>query len=77
MTAAAGAWQPMETAPLDGSVVLLFLPGSALCEFTVAEYRDDDADYPGGAWWEAVGEPGYPIDLEPSHWAPLFDPGAA
>lgn len=68
-------WQPIETAPKDGTVVIL-------CDGwrnPVAGYWDDDADgYP----WKFLQKFGAKVELNgfqdgeygPSHWMPLPEP---
>lgn len=57
-------WQPIETAPKDGTVVL------------VIDARHDD-DYPYPAHWKkGYGwfDPGWDGGYSPTHWMPLPDP---
>lgn len=64
------AWQPIETAPKDGTWVLLFSPDAEPDTPFIGQWRDVE-DYPdGGAWWENNGS-SYCIDADPSHWQPL------
>ena len=81
------AWQPMETAPKDGSPVLLFCPGLAghvAREIVVGAWRFDPNRRALGFWVSDVGhldrglaESGpwieYP-ELTPARWAPLSRP---
>jgi hypothetical protein len=72
-------WQPIETAPKDGTLVLVFVP---------AEYPEADdpamvtAVYFGQKWgWETTikndnGDP-YPVEGKPTYWQPLPDPPRA
>jgi hypothetical protein len=64
-------WQPIETAPNDGTVIDLFAGGKRVenCEYNVFQYKDwcrnlfsDDGD-------ELLGVVPYPI----THWMPLPD----
>lgn len=67
------AWQPIETAPKDGTWVLAYSPDAAGGDYPpvfIVQWRDDD-DYPdGGAWW-LDHDAGFPVDADPSHWMPL------
>jgi len=62
---AAGAWQPIETAPKDGTMVLFHVPGR-ISPFAVGRWSDGNGrfeDIPVG--WK----------IEPTHWAPLYAVG--
>lgn len=66
-------WQPIETAPKDGSHILVGGPWMPVCE--VSWHKATDWDYPG---WRCgrFGAKGYD-DLgayEPTHWMPLPEP---
>lgn len=58
-------WQPIETAPKDGTEVLVTKPGytMAVAGFDYGEWRDA-----GDMGWG-----GY-CDVEPTHWMPLPNP---
>lgn len=64
-----GEWQSIETAPLDGSAVLVVMDG----EVAFAWYDDgcDDkgvqCDEPGWMWFDQYDTG----DCEPTHWMPL------
>jgi len=67
-------WQPIETAPKDGSAVMLI---DERCEYlpdrwAIAYWRPD-------SWandWRVCGADGrdYQTDIEPTHWQPLPEP---
>lgn len=62
-------WQPIETAPRDGTVVRLFCPGvgpNPKPFEVIGRYLDL------GAWVESPQNRGL---LHPSHWMPLADSG--
>ena len=63
-------WQPIETAPKDGTAIIGFFPPDLVCEV----YYDDDDDDPG--WWYAnTGRGDYHEDrVFPTHWIPLPAP---
>lgn len=60
-------WQPIETAPKDGTQVLVFGNGRyAVAHFDGEEWRDA-----GDIGWAGMhGE-----DNQPTHWMPLLPPG--
>lgn len=58
-------WQPIETAPKDGTRILLYLPESRIAN-VVFGWRfpvDDD-------WMMEVADGAYPIDVPVTHWMP-------
>jgi hypothetical protein len=60
-------WQPIETAPKDGTCVLLFYPDLMIRSVVVGWY--------GSEGWVSDGF--WVLDkLKPSHWMPLPDPPA-
>jgi len=67
---AEGAWQPIETAPNDGTAVLLW------CQPTKDDAYAIQGWYEGGVfdrrWYDAYSE-----EVKPSHWQPLPAPPAA
>lgn len=75
-------WQPIETAPKDGSFVLLHVPsGLETGAVTVGAYwkndeREDNGRFKRGNW---DGWLGMDADIgsswcEPTHWMPLLKP---
>ena len=65
-------WQPIETAPEDGTPVLLFCPRPGVEPFQITGYWDLGSDEFGvkSAWRATTHDPIYP----PSHWRPLPPP---
>lgn len=77
------AWRPIETAPKDGTTVLVYVPGETLYptaasydsrEYFAKEYGDPEYMPEGWRW-----ENGYPGDfheevIDPTHWLPLPSP---
>lgn len=58
-------WQPIETAPKDGTCVLLFEP----CQPIGASMEVGWYDSGLGAWYSMSG-----CALKPTHWLPLPEP---
>ena len=65
-------WQPIETAPKDGTRILLYSPDAMEPKCFIG-YWLNDVDYPdGGAWFDYWREDtGLPIDADSTHWMPL------
>lgn len=64
-------WKPIDTAPRDGTAILVFVPskfdaGSVL----PAAWADDDEE------WQTVGcvYPDESYDVHPTHWMPIPAP---
>lgn len=56
-------WQPIETAPKDGTSILV-TDGFDVC----------DAYFRGGDWWQyQCGDDWYSTSINPTHWMPLPD----
>lgn len=60
-----GGWQPIETAPRDGEVVLIFTPRT-YPRVTAGHWRDDLAM----VHWQAHGHRWH-LDEDVTHWRPL------
>jgi len=56
-------WQPIETAPKDGTEVLIFVSSFMHPAFIVSAFWDD------GLWWD-IHDHGYNPDYV-NHWMPL------
>lgn len=79
-------WQPIETAPKDGTEILVYVRGDSLfptaAAYKSARYFDKeygDPDYMEEGWYWAFG---YPSDfhegtIEPTHWMPMPEPPIA
>jgi len=68
-------WRPIESAPKDGTFVLLYSPDSERNPF-IGQWIEDN-DYPdGGAWWSDCECSGFSIDADPTHFMPLPAPPA-
>lgn len=71
-----GEWQPIETAPMDGTAVLVYREDAGV--FT-AHYVEDDAHLSspmnppeGDCYWFTTGGEDLTDDM-PTHWMPLPD----
>lgn len=70
-------WQPIETAPKDGTEILLAswclhdAPGGPFADYTVAAWDVEDCGGDGGWATESGLEP---IDFEPTDWMPVPAP---
>ena len=65
-------WQPIETAPKDGTHIIAFRPGNTphIEGMYWAVYEDTDR---AGAWhWSYDGDA--PRENPPTHWMPLPEP---
>jgi hypothetical protein len=63
-------WQPIDTAPKDGTWILIYKEYTAIEWYDVVLWREDD--YGNGTWVE-VGDLNESC-ADPSHWAPLHHP---
>lgn len=66
-------WQPIETAPKDGTIILLFCPEYEMLtdRYGAGEWEDH------GPYAEQMGAPGtwiHFLEGEPTHWAPISPP---
>lgn len=62
------SWQPIETAPKDGTWVLSTTAG--IHPFTHQPFVPDTVQWNGGRWNNGLSQHGY----EPTHWMPLPSP---
>jgi len=74
-------WQPIETAPKDGRVVLLFgiWAGEIHGEYDeptidIGSWGGGKSDYPGNDWWHLTTGDNYACWMRPTHWMPLPEP---
>jgi hypothetical protein len=73
MAVGGNIWQPIETAPRDGTTVLLYFPDAGKSQIDVGywiEWEVGDANW-SNEWTDAE------IDCDPSHWMPLPEPPEA
>lgn len=76
-----GEWQPIETAPRDGTPLLLW--GIEGCSelhrprlfkgVVIASWLGGSADAEGDDWWDEQGGVYYASWVRASHWMPLPD----
>ena len=66
-------WQPIETAPKDGTEVIVY--GIRLGDWGYTEDKPDwtGARYINGHWTETKPTPRYCNGFKPTHWLPLPD----
>lgn len=74
-------WQPIETAPKDGSDVLLYFPLEGLSagfeKVIIAHWRKSAGDLINCYWvWQGRAYRGYSEAYQPTHWMPLPAPPA-
>ncbi len=67
-------WQPIETAPRDGTEILIFEPASA-AKIHVVSWQESE-DYKVWCYAEEVLSDICPEGAEPTHWMPLPQPPA-
>lgn len=74
-------WQQIETAPRDGSQVLLYGLWAGEVSGPIIDPRVDigfwnggESDYAGTDWWQIVTGDAYACWLKPTHWMPLPEP---
>jgi hypothetical protein len=76
-------WQPIESAPLDGSTVLVY--GEWCGEINgrtgrfgtfPARWDDGSSDYCGDGWLQVDGTDAYAAWVKATHWMPLPEPPA-
>lgn len=65
-----GGWQPIETAPKDGTNILTFARDQyGITYFGVAQWAEKNPDFPNtvSGWF-------WPYAIKPTHWMPLPAP---
>lgn len=75
-------WQTIETAPKDGTEVLLFGHWAGEINGIIADRKQADigswqggkSDYVGNFWWRLSTGDAYACWMVPSHWMPLPPP---
>ncbi len=72
---AASQWQPIETAPKEGEVLLRIvragMVGSLVCHWQPGGHCIDDHPPIDKGWYFWNGHMLYPVDSKPTHWAPI------
>lgn len=71
-------WQPIETAPKDGSSILLWgtwageIHGIAKHPCVdIGRWDGGNSDFPGEEWWTLDTGDCYTCWMKPTHWAPI------
>lgn len=68
-------WRPIDTAPKDGTRILVCSPGSDYNQINIARWGVGEPFGETPAWVTDSEGPGYSTELEgedePSHWMPL------
>jgi hypothetical protein len=78
--ASAGLWKPIDTAPQDGTWILMWDSQRELavsgCWHTEPAMNNPESGYePGWSWWSADDDVLiWDGDKEPTHWMPLPNP---
>lgn len=69
-------WQPIETAPKDGTEILVRLVRAGCPRHLVVHHCDFVEDHPpiDSAWYFWTGYQFAPVQSQPTHWMPLPDP---
>lgn len=75
-------WQPIETAPTDGTTILLYgdvageINGPAFVPSVSIGYYDyGSGDFSDkGYTWNSMGGDAYSVWVKPTHWMPLPEP---
>lgn len=70
-------WQPIETAPKDGTVLIMWAPhGPFLCAWNDGTEWNPRDDYSGGYWSQWLDGEEYHLAASPllSHWMALPEP---
>jgi len=70
-------WRPIETAPRDGTDILIYSPEMEGCAIALASALEDDEEDESkkdhdlyDTWYDTWGD-GTPMDVVPTHWMPL------
>lgn len=63
-------WQPIETAPRDGRIVLVNDTNEGLSPWAFASYLDSD-DWAGWIYDDPTAQDSNPLGPQPTHWIPL------
>lgn len=62
-------WHPIDTAPKDGTLLIGFVPNSAIYEVIFIRHWPDD-DF----WMHDLGNEAFQMDVEPTHWMSIPAP---
>ena len=61
------AWQPIETAPKDGTEIILLLGGHAVS----GRWLENEPGYVGAGWLTLESRESFYMPHVPTHWQPL------
>ena len=67
-------WQPIKTAPRDGTPVLIWSPDASAHGISLAQFIEFEGDPDDGGWQDFWSDTSVIIDAEPTHWMPLPEP---
>ena len=71
------SWQPIATAPRDGTPVLLFCPDATEPSTIIAAFWEFENDPDPPTWYEFWNDVAPALDVVPTHWQPLPAPPEA
>jgi Protein of unknown function (DUF551) len=75
LKAQAPKWRDIESAPKDGTILLLFLSESAVMTIVIGHWSATDGDPQSDDWYQNDGTSGsFAIDVPVTHWMPLPAP---
>lgn len=82
-----GEWLPIESAPKDGTWLLVAgtiwageisgIVKNVRAEMGIARFTNGKSDFDGDDWWDDTGGDAYACWCRPTHWMPLPQPPAA
>lgn len=61
-------WKPIETAPKDGAIVMLYWPTLSITRYPAVGTNHND-----GCGWDLINDRDYG-EVFPTHWMPLPEP---
>ena len=67
-------WQPIETSPKDGTLVLIYVRHCGVPTVQLARWKDKDAPFIAGWWAQSSPYRQDMVQWVPSHWAPISPP---
>lgn len=70
------AWQPIETAPKDGTPILVYSREASDPQIVLASWREYQGSPDDGGWYDWWDNNAPEIDATVTHWQPLPEPPA-